>query len=182
METFMLKLARASIVERFTHQLEVDLEDQVKQHPELLEQRATFITLIKDGELRGCIGSIIPHRSMADDIMHNAKAAAFSDPRFAPISEEEIAGIKIEVSLLSVPMELEYTNTADLRSKVRIGQDGVILNLNGNQATFLPQVWEQLPDFESFFAHLCRKAGLEGECLEQHPEIRIYQVDKIKES
>lgn len=151
-------------------------------NPALAEKRATFITLTQNGTLRGCIGSILPYRTLLDDLVHNAKAAAFSDPRFAPLSEQELDSTKIEVSLLTVPQSVEYRDSNDLASKIRPGRDGVILNLDGYQATFLPQVWEQLSDFASFFGHLCQKAGLGSNCVEQHPEIRTYQVEKIKES
>ena len=145
------------------------------------EKRATFVTLNEYGELRGCIGSLEPHRTLLDDLVSNAKAAAFHDPRFMPLDKSEFDKIEIEVSILSVPKLLEYDSIDDLKSKVKVGTDGIVLKHYGYQATFLPQVWEQLPTFELFFAHLCQKAGLAPNCLEEHPQIEIYQVEKIKE-
>lgn len=154
----------------------------LRRFPELGERRATFVTLHKNGRLRGCIGSILPVRPLIDDVIHNARAAAFEDTRFPPLAPEELPEIDIEVSLLTLPQPLPYADVADLRRKIRPGVDGVILRLNGRQATFLPSVWEQLPDFDRFFAHLCLKAGLPASCLEAHPDIEVYQAEKILEA
>ncbi|WP_456485952.1 AmmeMemoRadiSam system protein A [Hydrogenimonas sp.] len=177
----LLKIARQSIASAFGLAPEVDKGSLVAQYPELGEQKATFVTLTIDGQLRGCIGSIIPHRPLIDDLVANARAAAFEDPRFSPLTAEEFEKVDIEVSLLTVPQPLEYSDIEDLRRKIRPGVDGVILQLDGHQATFLPQVWEELSDFDLFFAHLCLKAGLPQNCLEYHPQIFIYQVEKFKE-
>ena len=119
---------------------------------------------------------------MIDDLIKNAKAAAFGDPRFVPLRPDEYGKIEIEISLLSVPRKLSYKDKEDLRRKVRCGIDGVIINLNGHQATYLPSVWEQLNNFDIFFATLCQKAGLPQNCLDSHPNVYIYQAEKIKES
>lgn len=118
-----------------------------------------------------------------DDLIQNAQSAAFNDPRFPPLTLEEFSSndITVEVSILSEPKPLSYSDMADLKSKIKIGEDGVILKLGNYQATFLPQVWEQLPTFESFFAHLCQKAGLPANCLESKPQIFIYHVEKIRD-
>ncbi|MBV5348659.1 AmmeMemoRadiSam system protein A, partial [bacterium] len=110
-----------------------------------------------------------------------AQSAAFHDPRFSPLSQEEFSIIKIEVSLLSEPKLVSYTDKAELKSLIYKGKDGVILRVGNYQATFLPQVWEELDDFESFFAHLGMKAGIGNDPLAYHPEIYTYQVEKIKE-
>jgi len=125
----------------------------------------------------------VAHRTLIDDLVANAKAAAFSDPRFPSLSLEEFesSDFSLEVSVLSDPKELPYKDIADLKSKIRPNIDGVILKLGNHQATFLPQVWEQLPRFEDFFAHLCHKAGVVPDCLESHPQIFTYEVQKIKE-
>ncbi len=153
----------------------------VRRFPELAEQRATFVTLTIDGRLRGCIGSILPQRALIDDVIENARAAAFKDPRFPPLSAEEFPRVAIEVSLLTLPRPLPYEDVADLRRKIRPGVDGVIIRFDGRQATFLPSVWEQLPDFEKFFEHLCLKAGLPADCLRLHPDVYVYQAEKIAE-
>lgn len=181
MNEVLLSLARASIKSRFEDG-SLDLENLLEEYPQLEEKGASFITLTLDGHLRGCIGSIIAHRSLLEDIINNAQAAAFKDPRFRPLSQEELSRIRIEVSLLSDPQLLEYEDSEDLKSKIRAGLDGVILRLGSHQSTFLPQVWEELPEFEIFFSHLCQKAGLRAKCLESHPEIYTYQVKKVKES
>lgn len=175
----LLEVAKKAIADELDGTQSIDKEDILTQYPELEEHRATFVTLNERGALRGCIGSLVPYRSLLDDLIANAKAAAFSDPRFPPLSPSEFDEIELEISLLSVPEPLEYSSVEDLRSKIKTGEDGIILRLDGYQATFLPQVWEQLPSFELFFSHLCQKAGLGGNCLREHPEIHHYRVQKI---
>jgi AmmeMemoRadiSam system protein A len=180
----MLQIARAAIGEELTGKKE--LTEEVKEklkaaYPELAKPGAVFVTINERSSLRGCIGSLIPHRPLLDDLIDNAKAAAFGDPRFAPLRSEEFDLITIEISLLSEPKPLPYTDVHDLRKKICPRIDGVVLKLGDRQATFLPQVWEELPDFDQFFAHLCAKAGLPPNCLEYHPEIYIYQVEKWSE-
>ncbi len=179
MEKALLELARAAIAEEFDSKVVIDRNAWMSRFPQLANKQAVFVTLNLNHQLRGCIGSLLPHRPLIDDVISNAKAAAFRDPRFVMLTPEEFAHVEIEISLLSIPYELPYENEADLKKKIRPGVDGVILNLHGNQATFLPSVWEQLPTFEAFFAHLCRKAGLGDSCLKAHPDIRLYQARKI---
>ena len=154
----------------------------LQRFPQLAEQRATFVTLTLYGRLRGCIGSILPQRALIDDVIENARAAAFKDPRFPPLAPEELPEVDIEVSLLTLPQPLPYVDVADLRRKIRPGVDGVIIRFDGRQATFLPSVWEQLPDFDQFFSHLCLKAGLGADCLNLHPDVYVYQAEKILET
>ncbi len=182
----LLKLARMSILEEFEGKKLIDKEEWIKKYPFLEEKRACFVTLkMKDkpkgSNLRGCIGSILPYRPLIDDVVANAKAAAFEDPRFPPLSPEEFERIKIEISVLTIPEKLEYEDKEDLRKKIRPGIDGVILQLANHQATFLPSVWEELPAFDQFFAHLCIKAGLLGDCLMYHPIIYTYQAIEVEE-
>ncbi|MEO1927784.1 MAG: AmmeMemoRadiSam system protein A [Nautiliaceae bacterium] len=177
----LLKLARMAILEELENKKLIDKNEWVEKYPFLKENRASFVTLKKHGALRGCIGSILPHRSLIDDIVSNAKAAAFEDPRFPPLRVEEFDEIKLEISLLTIPQKVEYEDKEDLMKKIRPGVDGVILQLANHQATFLPSVWEELPVFELFFAHLCMKAGLPGDCLMYHPVIYTYQAREIKE-
>ncbi len=178
----LLKLARASIEEMFGHPFPYEKSALTAKFPELTEKRATFVTLKVDGkELRGCIGSIVPHTSLYDDVIANAKSAAFHDPRFAPLREDEYRRCSVEISLLSVPQNLPYSDTEDLRAKIRPGIDGVILQLDGRSATFLPQVWEELPEFDQFFAHLGLKAGIGTNVLDYHPEIFTYQAKHFED-
>jgi AmmeMemoRadiSam system protein A len=172
----LIEIARNAIVEEFTGKKRIDRDALVRAHPWLAEKGAVFVTLNEYNQLRGCIGSIIAHEPLIDDLIRNAKAAAFSDPRFRPLREEEFEAIEIEVSVLSEPEPVAYRDTEALRRIIRPGIDGVILQLGNYQATYLPSVWEQIGDFDTFFASLCQKAGLSGDCLEQHPQIWRYQV------
>ncbi len=179
MKDLLLTIARESIREEIIGRKLIKKSELLNSYPALHEARATFVTLTIEGELRGCIGSLVPHRTLLEDLISNAKSAAFKDPRFLPLSKEEFSHIEIEISLLSLPQKVPYESVDELRSKIRPKQDGVILNLEGRQSTFLPQVWDQLEAFDLFFAHLCQKAGLSSDCLEQHPLIQTYQVEKI---
>lgn len=175
-----LQIARNSIQSHFDG-VPLDKKALLEKYPKLSAPQATFVTLTLHGHLRGCIGSLIAHRPLIDDLMQNAQSAAFHDPRFPPLSLQELHKVKIEVSLLSEPLNVPYRDLHELKKLIHIGEDGVILRLENYQATFLPQVWEELSDFESFFAHLGLKAGIGENPLSYHPEIYTYQVEKIKE-
>ncbi|KFN40761.1 MAG: hypothetical protein JU82_01210 [Sulfuricurvum sp. MLSB] len=149
--------------------------------PALSQPGASFVTLNLHGRLRGCIGSLIAHRPLIDDLIANAEAAAFRDPRFSPLSESEFEEVRIEVSLLTPPQNVSYRDSDDLKRIVRPKIDGVIIRYGSMQATFLPQVWEELSDFESFFSHLGTKAGIGSDPLSHHPEVYLYQVEKFGE-
>lgn len=161
-------------------------EDPVERETDLpavfRERRGTFVTLTMDGNLRGCIGHIIPQESVVNGVRVNAINAAFRDPRFSPLSKEEWPRVKIEVSILTDPKPLEYLDAEDLLSKIRPHLDGLIIKQGYRQATFLPQVWEQLPKKEEFLAHLCLKAGLSAdEWKKGELEVSTYQVQAFKE-
>jgi AmmeMemoRadiSam system protein A len=176
----LLKIAKDAILSEFDNR-KIDRENLIREYPELLKRGAVFVTIKERGELRGCIGSLVAHRPLIDDLIENAKSAAFRDPRFLPLKRDEIDDINLEISILSPYKEIEYRDINDLKKKIRPNIDGVVLKLNGYQATFLPQVWEELPTFEEFFAHLCLKAGINPKgCLEAHPQIYTYQVEKIE--
>lgn len=177
----LIKLARKSIETEFNKNLKFDKEDLIKNAPFLNELRACFVTLTLNNKLRGCMGSLVAHRILLDDILHNAKAAAFSDFRFSSLREDEFKEIKIEISLLSVPVNLEYKDFEDLKEKLEINKPGVILELEGKRATYLPSVWEQLTTFDEFIPSLCKKAGLNPSKLSAYPKIQIYEASKIKE-
>lgn len=178
-QSILLKIASDAIEEEFLSKPMIEKIALESQYDFLLEERACFVTLNLDGNLRGCIGSLYPHRKLIDEIIGNAKHAAFQDYRFKPLSYAEFENISIEISLLTIPEILNYESIEDLESKIRVGIDGIILQQDQHKATFLPQVWEQLPSFEDFFAHLCTKAGLSTDCLLNHPDIYTYQVEKI---
>ena len=128
--------------------------------PELMEERATFVTLTIGGRLRGCIGMLEACRPLAEDVAANACAAAFEDPRFDPLTKKEFEKLEIHISVLSPPEELTFSSEEDVLSQIRPGIDGLILQEGFRRGTFLPSVWEELPEKELFWAHLKRKAGL----------------------
>jgi MEMO1 family protein len=150
--------------------------------PWLRLTRASFVTLTQNGNLRGCIGSLEAHRPLGEDVTHNARAAAFSDPRFAPLTRAELAHTRIEVSVLSAPKLLGFAGHADLIGQLRPGEDGLILECGSARGTFLPQVWESLPDPEQFVAQLKLKAGLPAATSTARCRIKRYRVLKWKES
>jgi len=143
--------------------------------------RATFVTLKQQGDLRGCIGSLEPRRPLGRDVEANAVAAAFADPRFAPLERHELERTDIEVSLLSPPSPLPFDHAEELFAQVRPGRDGIVLSAAGRRATFLPQVWEDLPTPELFFGHLKRKAGLADDFPLARCTVQRYTVRKWTE-
>ena len=146
------------------------------------ERRGTFVTLTIQGALRGCIGHIIPQKTLIEGIRVNAINAAFRDPRFRPITQEEWEKIEIEISILTDPKPLSYSDADDLLRKLRPDVDGVIIKKGYHQSTFLPQVWEQLPAKEEFLTHLCLKAGLDGDAWRKEDlEVSTYQVQAFEE-
>lgn len=157
---YLVSLARKTIALHLTNNTVLDI-GQAEWSPALKKTCAAFVTLTKNGQLRGCIGHIIPQEPLAECVRDNALAAAFSDPRFPPVRASELADLSIEVSVLTPPKELTYSNGQDLVAKLTPGVDGVILKKDYRQATFLPQVWEQLPEPSQFLSHLCAKAGLD---------------------
>ena len=177
----ILQIAKDAIKEAILKQKFIDKEELLKKYPWLKSKGAVFVTINEFNRLRGCIGSIIAHQSLLDDIISNAKSAALNDPRFRPITKDELKNLQIEVSILTPPKLLKYSDIADLKRKIRPGVDGVIINLKGYQATYLPSVWEQIGTFEEFFGSLCMKAGLKANCLEYHPTIYTYEAIKIKD-
>ncbi|OGI15138.1 hypothetical protein A3K63_03330 [Candidatus Micrarchaeota archaeon RBG_16_49_10] len=178
---YLLKLARETLERHFEGK--GDLIPKSMPFKNLEKKAGTFVTLEEEGELRGCIGHIIPVNPIYKDVAENALNAAFQDPRFVPVVKEELGKISIEVSVLTVPKTLEHKSAEDLLSKLRPGVDGVIIEFEGRSATFLPQVWEQLKDKKEFLRHLCMKAWLPqdswkaGDC-----KIEVYQVECFSES
>jgi AmmeMemoRadiSam system protein A len=155
----LLEIARNSI----RHGLKTGqpLPIRVPDQPAALQQRrATFVTLTRAGLLRGCIGSLEAQRPLALDVAENAFASAFRDPRFAPLAAAEEPEIHIDISALTAPAPFPFASEADLLARLRPGRHGLILSHNGHRATFLPSVWEQLPDPRTFVQHLRRKAGI----------------------
>ncbi|MCP3942887.1 MAG: AmmeMemoRadiSam system protein A [Desulfobacteraceae bacterium] len=179
----LLRLARASIIEKLKERYPDD--EQIFNgicREFLREKRGVFVTLHKNGKLRGCIGNIEPEKTLMDGVRENAVFAAFKDSRFAPLTLDELDLIDIEISILSKPAKLDYEDTRDLLSRLTPGVDGVIIEKNYHKAIFLPQVWEQLPKSEEFLTHLCMKAGLSGNEWEKNGLIiHTYQVQSFGE-
>lgn len=143
---------------------------------------ATFVTLTQHGALRGCIGSLQAHRPLHEDVQANALAAAFRDPRFAPLQAEELDITRIEVSLLSPAQPIAFTSEADALTQLQPGEDGLIFEAGRYRSTFLPQVWEQLPTAELFLSQLKRKAGLPADFWSAEVRLSRYRVSKWKEA
>lgn len=175
----LLDLARKTISARLN-----DSKHLEQRPPEQFfnEKAATFVTLKISSKLRGCIGHLEPVVSLWESVRDNAISAAFHDHRFSPLSQSELEKTAIDISILSSPVLLEYSDSDDLSQKLRPGVDGVILRDGRRGATFLPQVWQQLPSPELFLGQLCRKAGLEEDgWKEKKLDIKIYQVVSFKE-
>jgi len=151
------------------------------EHPALHEPGATFVTLTQRGELRGCIGSLEAWRLLDHDVRENAQSAAFRDPRFPPLSRAELEHTRVEVSLLTPPEPLHVTDEAGAIRQMRPGTDGMIFECHGRRGTFLPQVWESLPDPHQFFSHLKQKAGFSPDFWSPDVKLYRYEVQKWKE-
>jgi AmmeMemoRadiSam system protein A len=147
----------------------------------LEEPGATFVTLTLQGQLRGCIGSLEAYRPLIEDIQSNAVASAFRDPRFPPLSKEEFSEVLIEVSLLSKPEIIRHHNEEEALAQLTPGRDGVIIELGRQRATYLPQVWAQLPDTHDFISHLKQKAGLPEDYWSEDIRLMHYTVQKWHE-
>lgn len=156
--------------------------DTALADPDFETMCGTFVTLTIKGRLRGCIGSLEPDEAVREGVRKNTLNAALHDPRFSPVTIRELDKIDIEVSILTRPRALEYTDGKDLAAKLRCGIDGVIICKRYARATFLPQVWEQLPRPEDFLSHLCRKAGLAPDAWQGTDlEVMTYQVQYFHE-
>jgi hypothetical protein len=151
-------------------------------HAALTAPGASFVTLFCGEELRGCIGSLHARRPLGDDVRENAINAAFHDPRFPPLVQNEFAGMSVEVSLLSPSASFRFPLEEDLLARLRPGIDGVIIEHEGHRATFLPQVWTSLPEPRLFLAELKRKAGLASDFWSPRMNVGLYEVTKWKES
>lgn len=150
--------------------------------PALTAPGACFVTLTRDGQLRGCIGSLEAHRSLAEDIAANARAAAFRDPRFAPVSMDEWPALQLEVSVLGPIAWRDCPTLASAIDWARKPDYGAVLQAQGRRATFLPQVWDTLGDPDLFFGALLRKAGLPGDHWPDDAQVGRYTVEKYREA
>jgi len=177
--TTLLTLARNAIAEK----LDVPHlpEPEPASHAALPERGAVFVTLTQNGDLRGCIGSLEAWRPLYEDVKANAVAAAFRDPRFRPLSADEFVKTRVEVSRLTPAQAMSFVSEDDAIQQLRPLVDGVILEYGKHRGTFLPQVWESLPQPREFMAQLKRKAGLPPNFWNDELKLSRYQVEKWKE-
>ena len=177
---YLLALARSVVAARLASGSVVAPPEELS--PAIREARGCFVTLHKQGVLRGCIGTIEPLNALVDGVSENAINAAFRDPRFPPLETHELAQVNFEISVLTVPRKLVFKDGEDLKRQLQPSVHGVILSRGGRRATFLPQVWEQLPDPESFLGHLCRKGGLESLCWQDpRTTVEVYEAEFFEE-
>jgi len=182
----LVKLARSTLMDKFGLPLAPADADRMRSalsDASLQARCATFVTLKHQGRLRGCIGSLSATDPLAEDVRRNATDAAFHDPRFAPLTAKELEQVAIEVSVLTEPRPLAFSDAEDLLRKLRPNVDGVIIRQGHAGATFLPQVWEQLPKKEDFLDHLCLKAGLPRDAWRRGGlTVSTYQVQYFEEN
>jgi AmmeMemoRadiSam system protein A len=178
--TVLLALARTAIERRLgvAESRSVQAQSSWSSVPWLASPGAAFVTLLREGGLRGCIGTLEAFRPLRQDVEANACAAAFDDPRFPPLACAELQGLTVEVSLLSTPEPVVGDSEAAILAALVPGRDGVVLSWHTARSTFLPQVWEQHPSPAAFLARLKEKAGLAPDFW--HPEMRVerYRVEK----
>lgn len=179
----LVRLARQQIERHLGIEPSLPVTAAEMSHPALQQKRGVFVTLHKRRDLRGCIGSLAGVESVVDGIRRNALNAAFHDHRFQPLTVAELDALHVEISVLTEPQPLLYEGADHLLRLLRPGTDGVILKGPGGlSATFLPQVWRQLPDPAQFLGHLCRKAGMaEGAWRSGMLQILTYQVQYFEE-
>jgi MEMO1 family protein len=177
----LVRLARQTIAESLGKK-SICVDPETLTHSIFQDHRGTFVTLTINKQLRGCIGNLDATKSILEGIKRNAINAAFHDPRFSALKARELDQVDIEVSILTEPKPLEYGDNKELLSKLRPHVDGVILSKGSASATFLPQVWDQLPRTEQFLTHLCMKAGLPADDWKKSRlEISTYQVQYFEE-
>jgi len=180
-QRFLLKLARAAIEAHLSGKPAPELK-RAELSENLLQPGAAFVTLTLGGELRGCVGTLEAYQPLAEDVIEHAVAAATADFRFPPLLPEELGRVKIEISRLTPPEDLEYETPQDLLSRLRPQVDGVTIYDGRRRATFLPQVWEKLSSPNEFLDHLCYKMGAAPD-LWQARKLRVqtYQVEEFHE-
>ena len=177
----LLTLARDSI--RHGLQQGRALSVDSGQYPAVMQQQAAcFVTLNRQGLLRGCIGHLAAQQSLVDDVAENAYAAAFNDPRFAGLRAEELDDLHIEISVLTPAEPMQFASEADLLEQIQPGVDGLVLEDGFHRGTFLPSVWEQLPDKQDFWRHLKLKAGLPPDHWSDNVKVSRYRTLAFEES
>ncbi|MGM5483861.1 MAG: AmmeMemoRadiSam system protein A [Nanobdellota archaeon] len=174
----LLKISRDTIEKKLLGK-DLEVDDSIKNI--YSDKGACFVTLKKDGELRGCIGSLKAKKPLWKDVVENSINAAFNDFRFDPLNENELNNIDIELSILTPMEKIYFESNEELKEKIK--NKGVYLSCKISSATFLPQVWEQLSDEEEFLGHLCMKAGFQNDAWKYNNfDFFIYDVIKIDEN
>lgn len=176
----LLRLARGSIEHGLLHREPLPVRPD-ELPPSLAEPRATFTTLRLEGELRGCCGALEASRPLAADVAHSAFQAAFRDPRFGPVGRDELDAIRLEVAVLSPLEPVAVTDEADLLDQLRPGVDGLVILAGGRRATFLPKVWDSLPEPRKFLGALKVKCGLQDDHWSEHLEFQRYRTRSYAE-
>lgn len=177
---FLLELARRSIIDKINGKHTVIQSNEIPSH--LTNNGACFVTLKKWDQLRGCIGTLEAYQPLVQDVVEHAAAAAFEDYRFRPVKEEEVPELEIEISYLTPLERMEYSDEDDLLKKIVPHEDGLVLRDGGRRATFLPQVWEQLPEKREFLNHLCSKMGMPPDLWrKKHLDVYTYRVVSFSE-
>jgi len=180
-QEILLKIARDAIYAA-VHGQPLPVIDLGSLPPRLSEKRGTFVTLTIQGSLRGCIGTLEAYQPVALDVQEHAVAAAMQDSRFPVLHPSELPLINIEISVLTPKQPLTYTDPADLLEKLQPGIDGVVLQDGFRKATFLPQVWEKIPQPVLFLSELCMKMGAPANLWQKKPlEVYTYQVEEFHE-
>jgi len=179
---FLLEIARKAIKHYLETGMRLEIKPEEVPSEKLVEDGACFVTLKIGGELKGCIGSLEAHRPLFFDVVENALAAAFGDPRFVPLQKEEFQKVKISISVLSKPEYFPVKGPKDLLEKLVPGKHGLILEKEMNRATFLPCVWNELPEKEKFLGQLSIKAGLSPDGW-KNPEVKfyVYEAEEFSE-
>jgi AmmeMemoRadiSam system protein A len=173
----LLPLARTAIANQ------LGMSWQENETPQWLQQYgACFITLTRDTKLRGCVGTLRPHRALAEDVKANAVAAAFRDPRFPPVAAGEFPVVALEISVLSAVEPMRFDDEADALRQLRRGIDGLVFEYGYHTSTFLPQVWEDFKEPTEFVAHLKYKAGLPPDFWDKDVRLSRYTVFKWREN
>ena len=180
-QVILLKIAREAL-ENSAEGLPLPQINLSSLPPTLQELGASFVTLTIGERLRGCIGTLEAYQPLGLDVQEHAMAAALQDPRFPQVRPEECPQIHIEVSMLTPKVPLDYRDVKELLEKIRPGVDGVILQDGYRKATFLPQVWEKLPNSSDFLSHLCNKMGAPSDLWQKKPlKVFVYQVQEFHE-
>jgi AmmeMemoRadiSam system protein A len=180
---YMLSLARQAIEQYLKYKEPPALKEQALTD-NLKENRPCFVTLMYKGRLRGCIGMFEFNTPLYKNIISRAKAAATEDSRFLPVTADELKDINIEISILTEPQDLKFSSPEDLLNKIKPFEDGVILYTIYGASTYLPQVWEQLPDKEEFLSNLCEKHGAPANYWKdnyKNTRVEIYKAVHFKE-